>query len=161
MAAMDSRDGTGQQHRAGFWVRLAAFWIDGVIVWAAVKVIVLVARIGGVYLPAELSVILLGACYWVALTGWRGQTVGKALCGLTVVSGDGGPPGFVFAVLRECVGKPISALVFFLGFIWAALSRRKRAWHDYIARTSVVQDRAASGRARGILALVILITLGG
>ena len=35
----------------------------------------------------------------------------------------------------------LSALVFFLGFLWVAFDRRKQGWHDKIAGTVVVRDR--------------------
>ena len=34
----------------------------------------------------------------------------------------------------------VSALPFYLGFLWAAFDRRKQGWHDKIAGTVVIQE---------------------
>ena len=156
---MASEDLRIEELNAGFWVRFAAFWIDGLIVWGVVMAVVLVARKCGIYVPIELSVLVSGMFYWFVLTGWRGQTAGKALCGLKVVSNSGSPAGFLRAGLRECIGKVISVLVFFLGFIWIAFSKRKRAWHDYVAGTVVRQDMGVRKRARAAIALTIALVV--
>jgi uncharacterized RDD family membrane protein YckC len=156
---MASEDQPIEELNAGFWVRFAAFWIDGLIVWGVVMAVVLAARKCGVYVPIELSVLVSGAFYWVVLTGWRGQTVGKALCGLKVVSNSGSPAGFLRAGLRECIGKVISVPVFLLGFIWVAFSKRKRAWHDYLAGTVVRQDMGLRKRACVTIALTITLAV--
>jgi len=37
------------------------------------------------------------------------------------------------------VGYLISALIFYLGFIWIAFDRKKQGWHDKIAGTCVIK----------------------
>ena len=150
-----SREPVEEQHRAGFWVRFAAYWLDGLIVWGAVMVLVWVAREYGVYVSVELSILVVGAFYWVLLTSWRGQTVGKTLCGLKVLANNGFPAALPRIVFRECIGKVVSALALLLGFIWVALPGSKRAWHDWIAGTRVVQDPAKSRPARALLGLAL------
>jgi uncharacterized RDD family membrane protein YckC len=156
---MTNQGYTAQQFYAGFGARLAALWIDGLIVWAVVMLVVLAARRNHVYLPIELSCLICGMVYWVVLTGWQGRTAGKALCGLRVVSNKGNPPGYARAVLRECIGKPVSAVFLLLGFFWVALSKSKRGWHDYLAQTHVTQERPKLRRMQRILFLIIIITL--
>ena len=46
-----------------------------------------------------------------------------------------------YAVLREIVGKFVSAIAFFLGFLWIGWDGRKQGWHDKIAGTHVVRAR--------------------
>jgi len=126
--------------KAGFWVRLAAILIDLLIIWVAVRLAIVLFIYAGVYVPFESTFALSFLVYSALLIGWRGATVGKTLCGLTVQSSRGKHGGYLRALLRETVCKLISAAFLFLGFIWAAFSRKKRAWHDYIARTAVIQD---------------------
>ena len=43
------------------------------------------------------------------------------------------------AALREILGKFISSAVFCLGYLWIAIDKEKRGWHDSIASTHVVK----------------------
>ena len=38
------------------------------------------------------------------------------------------------------LGYFVSAFPLYLGFLWAALDRRKQGWHDKIARTVVINS---------------------
>jgi uncharacterized RDD family membrane protein YckC len=143
--------------KAGFWVRFAATWVDLFIVWVAVRIAVSLFRHFNVYVPLEITVILFFLIYSVLLIGWRGSTIGKLLCGLTVQSSKGKPVGYVRAFLRETIGKFLSAVFLFLGFVWVAFSRKKRGWHDYIIRTNVKQDVTAIKRARWLLAAALVV----
>ena len=51
---------------------------------------------------------------------------------------DGGPVSAGAAILR-LVGYWIDSLVFYLGFIWIFIDKRKRCWHDLIAGTVVIK----------------------
>ena len=66
-----------------------------------------------------------------------GQTFGKALLGIRIVTTDGSPLTFGRLIMRY-IGYIISSLFFSLGFIWVALNKKRRGWHDFIARTYVV-----------------------
>ena len=59
--------------------------------------------------------------------------------GLRVVRDrDGGPISVGQAILR-LFGYWIDGLVFYLGYIWILIDKRKRGWHDLIAGTVVVK----------------------
>lgn len=86
----------------------------------------------------------------VALLGWigaylflatviAGRTVGKALVGLRVVRRDGSAvsPG---SALVRVVALPASTSFFALGLLWSLADRRRRTFHDVLARTVVVYD---------------------
>ena len=75
--------------------------------------------------------------YFVLFTAYRGQTLGKMAVGIKVVDADGNKPGIVSAILREVVGKIVSAAILFVGFLLAAFDGRKRALHDRIGSTYV------------------------
>ena len=57
---------------------------------------------------------------------------------VAVVRQDGRPLGFIRAGLRGTLGYYISNMFFGLGFLWAAIDPDKRAWHDFIFNTYVV-----------------------
>lgn len=85
-----------------------------------------------------LSVIpLIIAVYFVGLWRLSGQTVGKWLLGIRVVSADGGPVSLGRAMLR-LVGYLLSALPLYAGFLWVLIDPQRRALHDRLARTFVV-----------------------
>jgi uncharacterized RDD family membrane protein YckC len=70
------------------------------------------------------------------------------LVGVKVVNAQGDIPGLRRAALREILGKIISAIVLFLGFLWIAWDRQKQGWHDKIAGTYVVKVVRQNQRSR-------------
>jgi len=67
-----------------------------------------------------------------------GQTPGMRPFGLWVVRDqDGGPLRTRTAILR-LIGMYVASTVFYLGFIWIFVDKRRRGWHDLIAGTVVV-----------------------
>ncbi len=136
-------------------MRFAALWIDAVFLDVALSATTAIFAKLGVYIPFEIIFIVLAIIYSVLLIGWKGQTIGKAFCGLVVQSVDGASIAFARTLLRESVGKFVSGSVLLLGFLWAGFGPRKRAWHDYIAGTKVVQNEAGVGRARLSLGLIL------
>lgn len=127
---------------AGFWMRFGAWLIDLVIVGigSAILSSLLGFAFGLDYLFSLIRPVLL-ALYYVLFTGLRGQTPGKMALGIKVVREDGQLPGLRYAALREVVGKIVSTIALFLGFLWIVWDSRKRGWHDYIAGTTVVKVR--------------------
>ncbi|MBN1510452.1 MAG: protein kinase [Phycisphaerae bacterium] len=107
---------------AGFWIRVLAALIDGVVVGGA----------GSVLGPFGL---LIGFVYEpVLLTYWEGQTIGKRVCGIRVISNDGRYCGLGQAIVRS-LAEYLSAVVALLGYLWVAVDDKKRGWHDHIAGT--------------------------
>ncbi len=80
--------------------------------------------------------LLISMAYYVYFTGSSGQTVGKMIMKIRVVSEDGGRVTFFKAWLRW-LGYLISAAVLLLGFVWIAINPRNQGWHDKLARTRV------------------------
>ena len=60
---------------------------------------------------------------------------------MRVVDADGNRPGVGAVVMREVVGKILSALVIFIGFFWILVDDRRQGWHDKIGKTFVVKAR--------------------
>jgi uncharacterized RDD family membrane protein YckC len=156
-------------HYAGFTSRLLAFVIDSVIIgvtllsltWLVsvmtsmlqVRMILgfsLQAVVGAdrfldiLFGPAVTSVFtfLYILVYYVFFLVVAGQTPGKALMGLRVVSINGRRLTYLQAILRV-IGYVISAFFLFLGFLWIFVDDRRQAWHDKLARTCVIYTWAA------------------
>lgn len=69
----------------------------------------------------------------------KAKSIGKAIMGLQVVSSKNGEPVSVWwMLLREWIVKDISGAIFFIGYIWIFIDDKKRAWHDKICDTYVV-----------------------
>ncbi len=66
-----------------------------------------------------------------------GQTPGKMLMGVRVVSVNARPLSFGQAIKR-LLGYYLSMLPFFMGFFWILVSDSRQGWHDKIARTYVI-----------------------
>lgn len=113
--------------RAGFWIRMAALFIDAVLVGVALSL----TNIDDIYL---LVLALYGATMWKL----KGTTVGGVVCNLKVVRIDGRELDWSTAAVRA-LGCFLSLALAGLGFIWIAVDSGRRAWHDKIAGTVVVR----------------------
>ena len=81
----------------------------------------------------------MSALYQVYLGGILGQTVGKRLFGLRVISSQGQAPGPVIACVRF-VTMALSLGPVGLGFLWCIFDRERRALHDHLSGTYVILD---------------------
>ena len=43
-------------------------------------------------------------------------------------------------LVREWIGKPISMVVFCLGYLWILIDQDNQGWHDKLVDTYVVED---------------------
>jgi len=88
-----------------------------------------------------LSIIgtIIGIIYPIYFIGKFGATPGKKAMKIKVVEVNSNQnPGYLKAFLRETIGKFISSLIFFVGYLWVIWDKDKQAWHDKIAGTVVV-----------------------
>jgi uncharacterized RDD family membrane protein YckC len=136
--------------RAGFVTRLAALTADAIILWVALQGTASLLLLAHQALrrfapPFSLGALLLVCapmivCLYHIVFWWlRGQTPGKWLLGLRVVALGGGKVGLGRAIIRF-VGYLLSALPFYLGFLWI-LGPERRGFHDRLAGTEVVYTR--------------------
>ena len=145
---------------AGFWVRFAAVVIDSLILMLLSNVVgQILGKLGFpgniVELPKdpkELIVfqsifgLIISAFISFFYFGWfysnKGGSPGKLIFSLKVVDNETREYiGYWRAFLREYFCKIISTIILFIGFIMAGLRSDKRALHDMITGTQVVQDK--------------------
>jgi uncharacterized RDD family membrane protein YckC len=81
--------------------------------------------------------IVVTMLYFFLFHAARGQTPGKQLLGLMVLTVYGERPGVGRCLLRT-FGYLLSVLPFSLGLLWVGFDREKRALHDWVAGTYVV-----------------------
>lgn len=70
-----------------------------------------------------------------------GRTPGKWARGIYVQNESGRPADFGKMFVREVIGKPISFVLAWLGFIWILVDRKHQGWHDKLATTYGVHAR--------------------
>jgi uncharacterized RDD family membrane protein YckC len=145
-----ARVSTGQLNYAGFWLRFAAVFADGILLWAVNFVIGLVGGLsfgqatgaeptGIIVLQVVLFVIqiAIGLSYEVIMIGKYGATLGKMACRIKVVTADGDRVSYGRALGRY-FAKMLSGMICAIGYIMAGFDEEKRALHDRICNTRVV-----------------------
>lgn len=161
--------GSDRVEYSGWWLRVAAALLDGLILGApllTVSIILAVAGAGsgpGAALLRLLLGVVIGVAYFVKTMtrpGSRnGQTLGKQLVGIRVVRDDGYPVGAGIVLRRELLIKAILSW-FTLGVfelvdcLWPLGDATNRALHDKIVQTHVVVDPTRSRRGRTVFAIV-------
>jgi uncharacterized RDD family membrane protein YckC len=128
--------------RAGFWARFGAVLIDGIIVAIVPIVIIIIGAVvgsGALMAVGYIVGILFGIFYEVYFHGGAtGQTPGKKMLGIRVIDfATGGPIGYGRAFLR-LIGRYISGLICYLGYLWMLWDKEKQCWHDKMANDVVV-----------------------
>lgn len=140
----------------GFWLRVVAYIIDGIVLNIAFGIIGVILGISLIPAdpattdPAEAmsqmgtfqAVAVVGSWLYFALmeSSARGATVGKMALGLRVVDEQGQRISFARATGRF-FAKFISALILMIGYLMVAFTDRKRGLHDIMAGTLVVKIR--------------------
>ena len=166
--------GSLQGQYAGFVSRLIAFVLDRIIIWTVILIIntILIVILGFFNLSLEqilnlqnnqnilqtlftifffllvisINFVLYNA-YFIVFWMLVGQTPGKMIMGVRIVSTDGSPVGF-FQSVRRLIGYWISMIIVFLGFLWVLISDTRQGWHDKIANTYVIYSWEARGGYR-------------
>lgn len=138
---------------AGFWIRLLAFIIDLLIITGLNSII------WGSLLPAEagtsffykilhvnsLFLGLTGAAYFILMTRFFQQTLGKMIVGIKVIQRNEEPLTWVTVIFRELVARSLSQLMGLnLGYIVCWFNPEKRCAHDYLSDTWVVHETPQS-----------------
>ncbi len=83
-----------------------------------------------------------GLIYWIIvliMVATRGQSPGKIVIGIKIVKTDGVSIGIGRTLVREVIGKIISAIIILLGYIWILFDSKNQGWHDKISDTMVVK----------------------
>jgi uncharacterized RDD family membrane protein YckC len=131
---------------AGFWQRAVALLIDWLIV-VVIAMPIIVVTFGAAYFSldpvrrsGDLAIAALVGAIIVGFWRYCGATPGKLAVGVRVVDAATGAPPSTLRLVIRLLCYVVSALPFYLGFLWAAFDRRKQGWHDKIAGTVVIQE---------------------
>lgn len=156
---------------AGFWLRFVAYVIDCIIIYVVQSFLFIpllgllglsfasqmgdpenlteaeaVGMVGSMMAVAGTTMLLssiIGVLYGALMESSKYQaTVGKMALGLRVTDVDGKNLDFVKALIRN-VGKIISGMILFIGYIMAGFTEKKQGLHDIIASTLVVKKETS------------------
>ena len=122
----------------GFWVRVVAALIDGVLLAVVGFVLGLVLADRS---TESLVSTVVGWLYYAGMeSSARQATLGKTAMGLAVTDLSGGRISFLRATGRH-FAKILSALILLIGFVMVAFTEKKQGLHDMIASTLVVKTQ--------------------
>lgn len=125
--------------------RLVAYIVDIVVTVGIIIALAIVTGLVVVVAPflailPILAIIVVPLVYFPYYWQKSGQTPGMRMMNIKVVrDSDGGPVSWGAAILR-LIGYWVSGAVFYLGYIWIFIDKRKRGWHDLIASTVVIKS---------------------
>ncbi len=100
-----------------------------------------------------IAAILITVLYYALPLTFNGQTLGKKIFGLRVLPiGEDRSLNLKEALIRETVGKAMSFIALGIGFFMILWHDDRRALHDLLSKTIVVQDAAVAERYSGFFA---------
>jgi len=129
---------------AGFWIRVAASLVDGLLLTLLSGIFVALSWVtGSSGLSVLGSLLSFAASLAIVFVGWGrfGTSPGKRLLGLAIVA-EGVAPGEGIGAVKALVrwiGYFLSAFLLGIGFLLVAFRGDKRGLHDLVAGTSVVR----------------------
>lgn len=134
---------------AGFWVRFWAYVIDLLVIFAVTSILIkpIFALLGLEteetiwYAPYAILSALVFYGYFVLMTKFFGQTVGKMIMGIRVVSLKTDQLSWSTLLFREWIGRFINATILPLYWI-VGFTPLKQGVHDFIADTTVIHEES-------------------
>lgn len=131
------------------WLRLAAALLDaciGLLLWFAVAFALYPLIEFGV--PEALGTIIylitafvLLPAYPIVAEGRLGQTYGKHIVGVRVVSQETGQPIGLLRAFGRIIVRVVGAYAFGLGLLWMLWDKQRQGWHDKVASDVVISVR--------------------
>lgn len=140
---------------AGFWIRFWAYLIDLLVISAVTSILLkpVFALIGlsvdssNWYAPFTVLSAILFYAYFVLMTKFFGQTIGKMIFAIRVVSLKKDSLDWGTLLFREWIGRFISVTILPLYFI-VGFTALKQGVHDFFADTTVVHEQSYRKRKR-------------
>jgi uncharacterized RDD family membrane protein YckC len=130
---------------AGFWMRFWAYLLDLLVVGSIVRLLIKpVFRLldiplseANMFAPATFASAVIFYLYFVLMTKYFNQTLGKMVFGLKVVDLKNDQLTWGTILFREWIGRFISATII-VGYIIVAFLPKKQGLHDLFTDTTVI-----------------------
>jgi uncharacterized RDD family membrane protein YckC len=134
--------------QAGFWIRLWAYLIDLLVVSSVNRILIypLFELIGlnknnsFIFSPVSIATAVIFFAYFVFMTKYFHQTLGKMIFGLKVTSLKEETLNWGTVLFREFIGRYISKTIW-IGYIIVAFTPKKQGLHDIFADTQVIHEK--------------------
>lgn len=151
----DTRDivldnGVQNKTSAGFWMRFWAYTVDLIIVWSVNGILLSPLKFLNDGAPIDIGLWTLAGVlgtvvlylYFVVMTKFYGQTIGKMIFGLKVVRKDFDPLTWSDLLFREVVGRFLYRVISVLTLLYIviAFDPIKQGIHDMIGDTRVIHE---------------------
>ena len=146
----------GRERYGGFWIRVGAKLIDGVLLWIVntlISVVLILVLFGTVefnpedkdsliaflivYVAMLVIQVSTGVAYSTWMVGKYGATLGKMACNLRIITPDG-KPTYLRAFGRHWA-EMVSAMTLGIGYLMVVFDEERRSLHDRICNTWVVK----------------------
>ena len=132
---------------AGFWMRFVAYLIDMIVIYAIASLLntfsfgLLNKQLDFPILGEEsLSYVIVMFAYFILMTYFFSQTLGKMIMKIKVETNKGDKLGIMDVVYREVVGRLLTIFLAYIPYLAVAFTNKKKGLHDYIADTVVVKE---------------------
>ena len=133
---------------AGFWMRFWAYLLDLIVIGSIDRIIInpifrfLDIPLAGfnMFAPISIATAITFYAYFVLMTRFFNQTLGKMVFGLKVVDLEGKPLSWGTIIFREWIGRFISSTLI-IGYVVIAFLPKKQGLHDLFTDTTVVHER--------------------
>lgn len=132
---------------AGFWVRFVAYLIDMIVIYAIASLLntfsfgLLNKRLDFPILGEEsLSYVIVMFTYFIAMTYFFSQTLGKMIMKVKVETNKGDKLSLADVVYRELIGRLLTIFLAYFPYIAVAFTNKRKGLHDFIADTVVVKE---------------------
>ncbi len=135
---------TNSYRYAGFWMRFWAYLLD-LLIGTSINGILVAPLLTTFDLRDSVELILMTIVtflYFIVFTKKWGQTLGKMVFGLKVISKSSAPLTWSDLIFREVVGRYIlqAFTLSYTLYITIAFQRKKQGLHDMIGDTYVVYE---------------------
>lgn len=132
---------------AGFWTRFVAYLIDMIVIYAISSLLNTISfgllnKIFDFPILGEesLSYVIVMFTYFILMTYFFSQTLGKMIMKIKVETNRGDKLSFADVVYRELVGRLLTIFLAYLPYLAVAFTNKKKGLHDFIADTVVVKE---------------------
>lgn len=137
---------------AGFWIRLGASVTDMALILVVTYPVLFIIYGNGYINPYDTRLFkgfwdfVLTVLFPFAAIVWfwleHQATPGKIMLKITVVDERTGRKLTLGQSVVRYLGYIVSAIPFFLGYIWAGFDSKKQSWHDKMCGSVVIRKKA-------------------
>ena len=115
--------------------------INGIVVYPIFRALDLSLNDANMFAPVSIVTAIIFYAYFVLMTRFFGQTLGKMVFGLRVISLNDQSLSWGAIMFREWIGRFISGTIIIL-YVVVGFLPKKQGIHDLFADTTVIHERS-------------------